>query len=53
MLLASWGYVEFDIDSNCEGQHNEQAVNITGICGKELQCDIIHKMNKRKTQNKN
>ena len=29
-------FVEFELDDNCEGQHNEQAVNVTGICGKEL-----------------
>ena len=24
-------YVEFELDDNCEGQHNEQAVKVTGI----------------------
>lgn len=41
-------FVEFELDDNCEGQHNEQAVNVTGICGKELQCDWVHRINKKK-----
>ena len=41
-------YVEFELDENCEGQHNEQAVNVTGIKGKELQCDWVHRLNKKK-----
>ena len=47
-----WEYVEFELDSNCEGKHNEQAVNVTGICGKELQCDFIHRLNKKKKTSK-
>ena len=41
-------FVEFELDDKCEGQHNEQAVNVTGICGRELQCDWVHRMNKKK-----
>ena len=41
-------YVEFELDDNCEGQHNEQAVKVTGIKGKELQCDWVHRLNKKK-----
>ena len=41
-------YVEFELDDNCEGQHNEQAVKVTGIMGKELQCDWVHRLNKKK-----
>ena len=41
-------FVEFELDNNCEGQHNEQAVNVTGICGKELQCDWVHRLNKKR-----
>ena len=41
-------YVEFELDDNCEGQHNEQAVKVTGIKGKELQCDWVHRINKKK-----
>ena len=41
-------YVEFELDDNCEGQHNEQAVKVTGIMGKELQCDCVHRLNKKK-----
>ena len=41
-------YVEFTLDTNCEGTHSEQAVNVTGIKGKELQCDFIHRLNKKK-----
>jgi cold shock CspA family protein len=41
-------FVEFELDDTCEGQHNEQAVNVTGICGKELQCDWVHRINKKK-----
>ena len=41
-------YVEFELDDKCEGQHNEQAVNVTGIKGKELQCDWVHRLNKKK-----
>lgn len=41
-------YVEFTLDTNCEGAHSEQAVNVTGIKGKELQCDFIHRLNKKK-----
>ena len=41
-------YVEFVLDTNCDGPHNEQAVNVTGIKGMELQCDFIHRLNKKK-----
>ena len=41
-------YVEFILDTNCEGTNSEQAVNVTGIKGKELQCDFIHRLNKNK-----
>jgi len=41
-------YVEFELDTNCEGQHSEQAVKVTGIMGNELQCDFIHRLNKKK-----
>ena len=41
-------YVEFELDDNCEGQHNEQAVSVTGIKGRELQCDWVHRLNKKK-----
>ena len=41
-------FVEFELDNNCEGQHNEQAVSVTGICGKELQCDWVHRLNKKR-----
>ena len=44
-------YVEFSLDNNCEGTHSEQAVNVTGIFGKELQCDFIHRLNKKKKHN--
>lgn len=40
-------YVEFELDSNCEGSHSEQAVKVTGICGLELQCDFVHRFNKQ------
>ena len=50
--LKTGEYVEFELDSNCEGKHNEQAVNVTGICGKELQCDFIHRLNKKKKTSK-
>ena len=46
-------YVEFTLDNNCEGQHSEQAVHVTGICGRELQCDFIHRLNKKKKNTKN
>ena len=45
-------YVEFKLDSNCEGKHSEQAINVTGICGKELQCDFVHRFNKKKKSGK-
>ena len=46
-------YVEFVLDTNCDGPHNEQAVNVTGIKGMELQCDFIHRLNKKKKFTKN
>ena len=45
-------YVEFVLDTNCDGPHSEQAVNVTGIKGRELQCDFIHRLNKKKKFNK-
>lgn len=45
-------YVEFVLDTNCDGPHNEQAVNVTGIMGRELLCDFIHRLNKKKKNNK-
>ena len=45
-------YVEFVLDTNCEGSHSEQAVKVTGIKGRELQCDFIHRLNKKKKFNK-
>lgn len=47
--LKTGEYVEFELDPNCEGnEHSEQATNVTGICGLELQCDFIHRANKKR-----
>lgn len=45
-------YVEFELDTHCEGPHSEQAVKVTGIMGHELQCDFIHRLNKKKKTNR-
>ena len=50
--LKTGEYVEFSLDQNCEGEHKEQATNVTGIFGKELLCDWIHRSNQKKKQNK-
>ena len=52
--LKTGEYVEFELDTNCEGTHSEQAVSVTGMFGKELQCDITHRLNlsKRKRNTK-
>ena len=46
--LRTGEYVEFSIEQNCEGEHKEQAVSITGIYGQELLCDFIHRTSNRK-----
>lgn len=46
--LRTGEYVEFDIEQNCEGDHKEQAVSVTGIYGKELMCDFIYRNNNNK-----
>ena len=46
--LRTGEYVEFDIEENCEGEHKEQAINVTGIYGCELLCDFIHRNNSNK-----
>tara|TARA_B100001175_G_scaffold305511_1_gene302661 strand:- start:96 stop:452 length:357 start_codon:yes stop_codon:yes gene_type:complete len=47
--LKTGEYVEFELDPNCEGnEHSEQATNVTGMCGLELQCDFIHRANKKR-----
>ena len=46
--LKTGEYVEFTLDSNCEGSHSEQAVNVTGVLGLELQCDFISRANKKR-----
>ena len=51
--LKTGEYVEFELDPNCEGnEHSEQATNVTGICGLELQCDFIHRANKKRKHKK-
>ena len=50
--LKTGEYVEFELDSNCEGSHSEQATHVTGIYGYELQCDWIHRLNKKKRYKK-
>lgn len=51
--LKTGEYVEFTLDSNCEGSHSEQAVNVTGVLGLELQCDFISRANKKRKGKKN
>lgn len=46
--LKTGEYIEFTLDSNCEGSHSEQATDVTGILGNELMCDHIHRANKKK-----
>ena len=46
--LRTGEYVEFSIEENCEGDHKEQAVEVTGIYGQELLCDFIHRNNTSK-----
>ena len=46
--LKTGEYVQFELDENCDGQHKEQAVNVTGIYSNELLCDFIHRNNKKK-----
>ena len=46
--LKTGEYVEFDIQENCEGDHKEQAINITGIYGRELNCDFVYRNNNNK-----
>tara|TARA_Y100000741_G_scaffold340835_1_gene302700 strand:+ start:571 stop:873 length:303 start_codon:yes stop_codon:yes gene_type:complete len=50
--LKTGEYVEFSLDQNCEGEHKEQAVDVTGIYGRELLCDWIHRSNQKKKQTK-
>ena len=52
--LKTGEYVEFTLDSNCEGSHSEQATDVRGILGLELQFDFISRANKKKkTHRKN
>jgi len=46
--LRTGEYVEFTLQNNCEGEHKEQATNVSGIYGRELLCDFIHRNSKRK-----
>ena len=50
--LRTGEYVEFTLQNNCEGEHKEQATNVTGIYGRELLCDFIHRNSKRKQTTK-
>ena len=50
--LRTGEYVEFDVEENCEGEHKEQAVHVTGIQGRELLCDFIHRNNLNKKNRK-
>ena len=50
--LRTGEYVEFDVEENCEGEHKEQAVRVTGIYGRELLCDFIHRNNVNKKNRK-
>tara|TARA_Y100000741_G_scaffold63524_2_gene45304 strand:+ start:958 stop:1278 length:321 start_codon:yes stop_codon:yes gene_type:complete len=50
--LRTGEYVEFDVEENCEGEHKEQAVAVTGIQGRELLCDFIHRNNINKKNRK-
>ena len=45
-------YVEFAVEEQSSGEHKEQAVDVTGIYGKELQCDFIHRNNTLKKTRK-
>jgi cold shock CspA family protein len=46
--LRTGEYVEFLLEENCEGDHKEQATQITGIYGNELLCDFIYRNNTNK-----
>jgi len=46
--LKTGEYVQFELDTNCEGQHKEQATQVTGVYGLELLCDFVHRNNKNK-----
>ena len=50
--LRTGEYVEFDIEENCDGEHKEQATGVTGIFGRELLCDFIHRNNSNKKSRK-
>ena len=50
--LRTGEYVEFDVEENCEGEHKEQAVKVTGMYGRELLCDFVHRNNANKKNRK-
>ena len=51
--LRTGEYVEFILEQNCDGEHKEQATQVTGIYGNELLCDFMHRNNNNRKSKKN